>query len=229
MAVHLRRRIVAELIATTLLLAAIVGSGIMGERLAGGNVAVALLANSIATGGALLALIATFQPISGAHLNPVVTLVDAWEGGLAWRSVPIVIVAQFVGAAAGVWLAHAMFGEAWISVSTHDRGGFAPMVSEFTATFGLVAVVLGCARRRPDLIPFAVSAYIVGAYWFTASTAFANPVVTIARSMTATFAGIRPTDVDGFVVAQLAGGAAAVPLLRWLLSESRTEGGGSDK
>ena len=223
---HLQRRVVAELVATTFLLAAIVGSGIMGERLAGGNVAVALLANSIATGGALLALIATFQPISGAHLNPVVTLVDAWEGGLAWRSVPVVILAQFVGAASGVWLAHAMFGEAWISVSTHDRGGFAPMASEFAATFGLVAVILGCARRRPDLIPFAVSAYIVGAYWFTASTAFANPVVTIARSMTGTFAGIRLADVDGFVVAQLAGGAAAVPLLRWLLSETQPDAGG---
>jgi glycerol uptake facilitator-like aquaporin len=221
---HLQRRVVAELVATTFLLAAIVGSGIMGERLAAGNVAIALLANSVATGGALLALIATFQPISGAHLNPVVTLVDAWEGGLAWRRVPIVVVAQFVGAACGVWLAHAMFGEAWISASSHDRGGIAPMVSEFTATFGLVAVVLGCARRRPDLIPFAVSAYIVAAYWFTASTAFANPVVTIARSMTGTFAGIRQADVAGFVVAQLAGGAAAVPLFRWLLSEPPRDG-----
>jgi glycerol uptake facilitator-like aquaporin len=216
---QMQHRVIAELVATGFLLAAIVGSGIMGERLAGGNVAVALLANSIATGGALLALIATFQPISGAHLNPVVTVVDAWEGGLPWRSVPIVIVAQFVGAAVGVWLAHLMFGEAWISTSSHDRGGLAPIVSEFTATFGLVAVVLGCARRRPDLVPFAVSGYIVAAYWFTPSTAFANPVVTIARSMTGTFAGIRPADVDGFVLAQLAGGAAAVPLLRWLLRE----------
>lgn len=210
---------VAELIATGFLLAAIVGSGIMGERLAAGNVAVALLANSLATGGALLALIATFQPISGAHLNPVVTLVDAAEGGLPWRHVPIVITAQFVGAACGVWLAHLMFAEPWISISTHDRGGFGAIASEFTATFGLVAVILGCARRRADLIPFAVSGYIVAAYWFTASTAFANPVVTIARSMTATFAGIRPADVDGFVLAQLAGGATAVPLLRWLLRD----------
>jgi glycerol uptake facilitator-like aquaporin len=223
MSSHLKRRVVAELIATTVLLAAIVGSGIMGERLAGGNVAVALLANSIATGGALLALIATFQPVSGAHLNPVVTLVDAWEGGLAWRSVPIVIVAQLVGAVVGVWLAHAMFGEAWIGVSTHDRGGLAPILSEFAATFGLVAVILGCARRRPDLIPFAVSAYIVSAYWFTASTAFANPAVTVARSLTGTFAGIRPPDVGGFVVAQLVGAAAAVPLFRWLLDEPRED------
>ena len=213
-----QRRVIAELVATMFLLLAIVGSGIMGERLAGGNVAIALLANSVATGGALFALIATFQPISGAHLNPVVTLLDVWEGGLPWRSAPIVIVAQFVGAVLGVWLAHLIFGEPWISVSTHDRGGLPLMVSEFVATFGLVAVVLGCARRRPDIIPAAVSLYIVGAYWFTASTAFANPVVTIARSMTGTFAGIRPADVDGFVLAQLAGGAAGASVLRWLLS-----------
>jgi glycerol uptake facilitator-like aquaporin len=218
MAGALQRRVVAELVATMFLLAAIVGSGIMGDRLAGGNVAIALLANSLATGGALLALIATFQPISGAHLNPVVTLVDAWEGGLPWRNAPLVILAQLVGAALGVWLAHLMFSEPWISVSTHDRGGLAPIASELVATFGLVAVVLGCARRRPDAIPFAVSAYIVGAYWFTASTAFANPAVTIARSMTSTFAGIRPIDVDGFVFAQLCGGAAAAVLFRWLLA-----------
>jgi glycerol uptake facilitator-like aquaporin len=214
----LQRRVVAELVATMVLLAAIVGSGIMGERLAGGNVAIALLANSLATGGALFALIATFQPISGAHFNPVVTLVDAWQGGLPWRHTPIVVVAQFAGAALGVWLAHLMFGEPWVSVSTHDRGGMAPIASEFVATFGLVAVIVGCARRRPDVIPFAVSAYIVGAYWFTASTAFANPAVTIARSMTSTFAGIRPADVDGFVLSQLAGGVAGAALLRWLLS-----------
>jgi glycerol uptake facilitator-like aquaporin len=215
----LPRRVVAELVATMFLLAAIVGSGIMGERLAAGNVAIALLANSLATGGALFALIATFQPISGAHLNPVVTLVDAWEGGVPWRSAPVVILAQFVGAAFGVWLAHLMFGETWISVSTHDRGGVGPIASEFVATFGLVAVIVGCARRRPDVIPYAVSAYIVGAYWFTASTAFANPAVTIARSMTSSFAGVRPADVGGFVLAQFAGGAAGAVLLRWLLPE----------
>jgi len=214
---QLPRRIVAELVATLFLLAAIVGSGIMGERLAGGNVAVALLANSLATGGALFALIAAFQPVSGAHLNPVVTLVDAWQGGLPWGQTPIVIVAQFVGAAMGVWVAHLMFGEAWVSLSTHDRSGLAPMVSEFVATFGLVAVMLACARRRPELIPAAVSLYIVSAYWFTASTAFANPVVTIARSLTGTFAGIRPADVHGFVVAQIAGGAAAAALMGWLM------------
>jgi glycerol uptake facilitator-like aquaporin len=222
MAGALQRRAIAELVATMFLLAAIVGSGIMGERLSGGNVAIALLANSLATGGALFALIATFQPISGAHLNPVVTLVDAWEGGVPWRNTPMVILAQLVGAASGVWLAHLMFGEPWISVSTHDRSGGAPVASEFVATFGLVGVIVGCARRRPDVIPFAVSAYIVGAYWFTASTAFANPVVTIARGMTSTFAGIRPTDVGGFIVAQLAGGAAGAVLLRWLLSSPRS-------
>jgi glycerol uptake facilitator-like aquaporin len=217
----LTRRVVAELVATMFLLAAIVGSGIMGERLAGGNVAIALLANSLATGGVLLALIATFQPISGAHLNPVVTLVDAWNGGAPWRDTPVVILAQVVGAILGVLLAHAMFGEAWISASTHDRGGLAPIVSEFVATFGLVAVILGCARRRPDAIPYAVSAYIVGAYWFTASTAFANPAVTLARSFTATFAGIRPVDVVGFAGAQLVGATTARWLFRWLLSEPR--------
>jgi glycerol uptake facilitator-like aquaporin len=215
----LRRRVVAELFATMLLLAAIVGSGIMGERLAGGNVAIALLANSLATGGALFALIATFQPISGAHLNPVVTLVDAWEGGLPWRRTPTVILAQFVGAALGVGLAHLMFGERLMSVSTHDRGGIGPIVSEFVATFGLVAVIVGCARRRPDMIPAAVSSYIVGAYWFTASTAFANPAVTVARSLTTTFAGIGPADVGSFALAQLAGGAAGAALLRWLLAD----------
>jgi glycerol uptake facilitator-like aquaporin len=214
----LQRRVVAELVATMVLLAAIVGSGIMGERLAGGNVAIALLANSLATGGALFALIATFQPISGAHFNPVVTLVDAWEGGLSWRHAPIVILGQLAGAALGVCVAHLMFAEPWISVSTHDRAGLAPIASEFVATFGLVAVIVGCARRRPDLIPFAVSAYIVGAYWFTASTAFANPAVTVARSLTGTFAGIRSADVGGFVLAQLAGAAAGAVVLRWLLS-----------
>ena len=146
------------------------------------------------------------------------TLVDAWEGGLPWRHTPIVILAQCAGAAFGVWLAHLMFGEPWLTQSTHDRGGFAPIVSEFVATFGLVAVILGCARRRPDVIPSAVSAYIIGAYWFTASTAFANPAVTIARSMTSTFAGIRPADVGGFVLAELAGGAAGAVVLRWLLA-----------
>lgn len=215
--IDLRRRVVGEGVATAFLLAAIVGSGIMGERLADGNVALALLANSLATGAALLALITVFQPISGAHLNPVVTLVDAWTGGPSWTHVPAVLAAQFAGAAVGVWAAHAMFGEAWISVSTHDRGGYQAILSECIATFGLVMVVMGAARRGSDAVPGAVSAYIVAAYWFTASTSFANPAVTLARSMTGTFAGIRAADVGGFVFGQLAGAAAAACLCRWML------------
>ena len=197
MAIDLTRRAVAEALGTAGLLAAVVGSGIMGERLAGGNVAVALLANSLATGGALLAIISTLQPISGAHLNPVVTVVDAASGGLPWREVPVVVAAQMAGAVLGVLAAHLAFSEA-------------------VATFGLLAVILGCARRRPDVIPGAVSAYIVAAYWFTASTSFANPAVTVARSLTGTFAGIRTIDVAPFVGAQLAGAAAAFLVLRWL-------------
>jgi glycerol uptake facilitator-like aquaporin len=216
MAVDLTRRAVAEALGTAGLLAAVVGSGIMGERLAGGNVAVALLANSLATGGALLAIISALQPISGAHLNPVVTAVDAAAGGLPWRDVPVIVAAQLVGAVLGVLAAHLMFGEAWVSWATHDRGGVARAVSEAVATFGLLAVILGCARRRPEAIPGAVSAYIVAAYWFTASTSFANPAVTVARSLTATFAGIRTIDVAPFVAAQLAGAAAAFLVLRWL-------------
>jgi glycerol uptake facilitator-like aquaporin len=217
MPIELPRRLAGEMLATAFLLAAIVGSGIMGERLANGNTALALLANSIATGAALLALITTFQPISGAHLNPVVTLVDAWEGGLPWRHALGVVLAQCIGAVGGVLAAHLMFGEPWISVSTHDRGGVAQVCSELIATFGLVTVVLGCARRRLDAIPYAVAAYIVAAYWFTASTAFANPAVTIARSLTHTFAGIRHADVTGFVLAQIIGGGAAAALCRWLV------------
>ena len=216
MPIDLTRRAVAEGLGTAGLLAAVVGSGIMGERLAGGNVAIALLANSLATGGALLAIISTLQPISGAHLNPLVTLVDAADGGLPWREAPVVIVAQLAGAVLGVLAAHLMFGEAWVSWATHDRGGLAHAISEAIATFGLLAVILGCARRRPDAIPGAVSAYIVAAYWFTASTSFANPAVTVARSLTATFAGIRTIDVAPFIGAQLTGAAAAFILLRWL-------------
>ena len=216
MASDLTRRAVAEALGTAGLLAAVVGSGIMGERLAGGNVAIALLANSLATGGALLAIITTLQPISGAHLNPVVTLADAVRGGLAWRAVPPVVAAQMAGAVLGVLAAHAMFGEPWVSWAIHDRGGVAPAFSEAVATFGLLAVILGCAERHPHAIPGAVSAYIVAAYWFTASTSFANPAVTVARSLSSTFAGIRTIDVAPFVGAQLVGAAAAFVLLRWL-------------
>jgi glycerol uptake facilitator-like aquaporin len=218
MADPLLRRAAAEALGTAGLLAAVVGSGIMGERLSGGSVGLALLANSLATGGALYAIISTLQPISGAHLNPVVTLVDAWLGGLPWRQAWAIVPAQVAGAVAGVLAAHLMFGEPWIGWSTHDRSGGAQVASEAIATFGLLAVILGCARHRPQSVPSAVSAYIVAAYWFTASTSFANPAVTLARSLTASFAGIRPEDVAPFLVAQAAGAAGAALVMRWLLA-----------
>jgi glycerol uptake facilitator-like aquaporin len=213
----LARRMTAEATGTALLLAAVVGSGIMGERLAGGNAAIALLANTLATGAMLVALILTFGPISGAHLNPAVTLADAWQGGLPWREVPGYVAAQVAGAFGGVAVAHGMFGEPVFSVSRHVRAGAAQIFSEFVATFGLMAVIWGCARLRSSAVPFAVGAYITGAYWFTASTSFANPAVTLARSASDTFAGIRPVDAPGFILAQLAGAAAATLLFRWLV------------
>jgi glycerol uptake facilitator-like aquaporin len=213
----LQRRIVAEAIGTALLVAAVVGSGIMGERLAGGNVAIALLANTIATGATLVALILTFGPISGAHLNPAVTLADASQGGMSWRDVPGYIAAQLAGGVAGVFAAHLMFSEELLQVSQHVRAGGAQMFSEFVATFGLLSVIWSCSRKRPDAVPFAVGLYITGAYWFTASTAFANPAVTLARALTNTFAGIRPVDVGGFVAAQLAGALVATILFRWFM------------
>lgn len=210
------RRIAAETLGTGLLLATVVGSGIMGERLAGGNVAIALLANSLATGAVLVALILTFGPISGAHFNPAVTIADASQGGLAWREVPGYLAAQIAGAFAGVATAHLMFGEPVFSASHHVRTGSAQLFSEFIATFGLLSVIWGCARRRSSAVPFAVGTYITGAYWFTSSTSFANPAVTLARSASDTFAGIRLTDAPGFIVAQLAGAAAATLIFRWL-------------
>jgi glycerol uptake facilitator-like aquaporin len=212
----LQRRMVAEFVGTAFLLAAVVGSGIMGERLAGGNVAIALLANTIATGAALVALILAFAPISGAHFNPAVTLTDAWNRGIAWREVPAYLVAQIAGAFAGVAAAHLMFGEPLFFASLHSRSGSRQMFSEFVATFGLMAVMWGCARLRSMMVPFAVGAYITAAYWFTASTSFANPAVTLARSASNTFAGIRPIDAPGFIAAQLAGAFAATALFRWL-------------
>jgi glycerol uptake facilitator-like aquaporin len=210
------RRIAAEAVGTAFLLAAVVGSGIMGERLAGGNVAIALLANTLATGAILVTLILTFGPISGAHFNPAVTLADASQGGLAWREVPGYVAAQLLGAFAGVAAAHLMFGEAVFSASRHVRAGGAQLFSEFVATFGLLCVIWGCARLRSSAVPFAVGAYITAAYWFTASTSFANPAVTLARSASDTFAGIRPVDAPGFILAQLAGAAASTVLFRWL-------------
>jgi glycerol uptake facilitator-like aquaporin len=213
----LNRRIVAEAVGTAMLLAAVVGSGIMAERLAGGNQALALLANTIATGAALVALILTCGPISGAHFNPAVTIADATQGGIAWRDVPGYIAAQAGGAVLGVWAAHLMFEERLFMLSLRARSGPAQMFSEFVATFGLLAVIWGCSRRRSAAVPFAVAAYITAAYWFTASTSFANPAVTFARALSDTFAGIRPSDVPGFVVAQFMGAMAATFLFRWLV------------
>jgi glycerol uptake facilitator-like aquaporin len=215
----LSRRLVAEGLGTAMLLATVVGSGIMGEHLAGGNVAVALLANTLATGAGLVALILTFGPISGAHFNPAVTLADASQGGLAWREVPGYVVVQVLGAIAGVALANTMFGLPVVFASNHVRAGGAQLLSEFVATFGLLAVIWGVARARPAAVPFAVGAYITAAYWFTPSTSFANPAVTLARALTDTFAGIRPLDVPGFVVAQLLGAGAATALFRWLVPD----------
>lgn len=212
----LGRRAVAEGVGTALLVATVVGSGIMGERLSGGNAAIALLANTLATAGALVALIVAFGPISGAHFNPVVTVADASQGGLPWASVPAYLVAQVVGGVSGSCLANAMFDLPLVQLSTHARSGGRQLLSEIVATFGLLAVIWGCVRHRAHAAPYAVAAYIAAAYWFTPSTSFANPAVTLARSLTDTFAGIRPADVPGFVLAQAVGGALATLLLRWL-------------
>jgi glycerol uptake facilitator-like aquaporin len=212
------REAFTELVATAFLLMAVVGSGIMAEKLSAGNVGLALLANAIATGGALVALILAFGPQSGAHMNPVVTLAAAATEGLRWHAVPAYIVAQIVGGIGGVWLAHIMFGLPLWQLSQHVRTGLPQWVAEVIATFGLLSVIWGCRAHREPVTAFAVGAYITGAYWFTASTSFANPAVTIARSLTDTFAGIRPTDAPGFIVAQFVGLAFALPMLR------RTEG-----
>jgi glycerol uptake facilitator-like aquaporin len=202
-----------ELVATTFLLIAVVGSGIMAERLCAGNVALALLANAIATGGALVALILAFGPQSGAHMNPAVTLAAAATEGLRWHAVPAYIAAQIIGAIVGVWLAHIMFDLPVWQLSQHARTGLPQWVAEVIATFGLLTVIWGCRAHREPVTALAVGAYITGAYWFTSSTSFANPAVTIARSLTDTFAGIRPTDAPGFMLAQLLGLALALPLL----------------
>jgi glycerol uptake facilitator-like aquaporin len=213
----LARRLAAEAVGTAFLLATVVGSGIMGERLAAGNAAVALLANTLATGAGLVALILTFGPISGAHFNPAVTLADASQGGLRWGDVPWYVAVQIAAAFVGVAAANAMFELPLFFASRHVRQGSAQMFSEFVATFGLLSVIWGCARLRSAAGPLAVAAYITAAYWFTASTSFANPAVTVARAASDTFAGIRPADVPGFVVAQLMGAAAATALFRWLV------------
>ncbi len=213
----LLRRSVAEFLGSAMLLAAVVGSGIMAERLAAGNIALALLANSLATGAALIAIILTLESISGPHLNPVVTLADSFMGGLPWKEAALYIVVQCAGAIVGVIATHIMFGLPLMSASTHVRSGAAQVFSEFVATFGLLAVIWGCVRRRPAATPYAVGAYITAAYWFTSSTSFANPAVTLARCLTDTFAGIRPADALPFMAAQLVGAIAATLLFRWLV------------
>jgi Glycerol uptake facilitator and related permeases (Major Intrinsic Protein Family) len=212
----LQRRAVAEFVGTSLLLATVVGSGIMGDRLAGGNQAIALMANSLATGAVLIALILTFGSISGSHLNPLVSFVDAWQGGISWLDAAAYSVAQFVGALAGVGIANLMFGLAAFSQFNHIRSGHAQLLSECVATFGLFAVIWGCVRHRPDAVPFAVGTYITAAYWFTASTSFANPAVTVARAWTDTFSGIRLADTAPFVGAQTVGALLATLLFSWL-------------
>ena len=221
MTVSLARRAAAEFVGTAFLLLAVVGSGIMGERLAGGNTAIALLANAVATGAALVAIILALGPVSGAHLNPVVTLCAVRRGGMAWREAGAYLAAQFAGAFAGVAAANMIFGLPVFSLSTHARSGAAQFLSEMLATLGLLMVIWGCERSREAAIPFAVGAYITGAYWFTSSTSFANPAVTLARSVTNTFAGIRPADTAGFIAAQVLGAVVALCAFHWLMPPER--------
>lgn len=217
------RKVVAEGIGTAGLVAAVVGSGIMGDALSGGNMAVALLANTLATSAALVALILTFGPISGAHFNPAVTVAMAWRGGIATRTAVRYVFAQVFGGTGGAVVAHLMFGKPVLALSQHVRAGGAQVFSEFVATFGLLAVISSASRYRPNDMPMGVAAYIAAAYWFTASTSFANPAVTLARALTDTFAGIRPADVPAFVIAQLLGALAATALFRWLLESPSTD------
>jgi glycerol uptake facilitator-like aquaporin len=217
MKMSLARRVVAEFLGTAFLVAAVIGSGIMAERLANGNIALALLANTLATGAALVALILAFGQVSGAHFNPVVTLMDALEKGLPWTETPHYVVGQVLGGITGAVVAHLMFALPAISLSRHGRSGPPQLFSEFIATFGLVSVIWGCSRLRSNAVAFAVGAYITAAYWFTASTSFANPAVTIARCLSDTFAGIQPIDAPWFVIAQFLGGIAATMLFRWLV------------
>lgn len=216
----LTRRLVAECLGSALLLAIVVGSGIMADRLADGNTAIALLANTLATGAGLLALILLFGPVSGAHFNPLVTLGALWFKQLDRRMAGLMILAQICGAFAGVALAHAMFDMTLFSASHHSRTGASQWLSEAVASFGLLGVIIGCSRRQPAATPVAVSAWIMSAYWFTASTSFANPAVTLARAASDSFAGIRPADAPGFILAQLIGAACSVLLFDWLFAPS---------
>ena len=218
----LARKTIAESVGTALLLATVVGSGVMAERLSGGNAAIALLANSIATGAGLVALILAFGSMSGAHFNPAVTLAQAARGSMAWREVPYYVIAQVGGAVVGVALAHLMFELPVFSLSQHARTGSGQWLAEAVATFGLLVVIWGCSERRAGVVPFAVGAYITAAYWFTSSTSFANPAVAIARCLTSTFTGIRPADVPGFLMAQVGGALAAIQFCRWLARGQRS-------
>lgn len=221
---NLMRRIVAEALGTAFLLATVVGSGIMAERLSGGNVAVALLANTIATGAGLISLILTFGPISGAHFNPAVTICNLIMGGISKRDALGYIPAQIIGAVIGVATANTMFELPVFFISQKVRIGSAQWFSEFIATFGLLAVIWGCVRLSSAVVvPFAVAAYITAAYWFTASTSFANPAVTIARTLSDTFAGIRPVDAPGFIIAQCLGAISATLIFRWLVPVTKNE------
>ena len=210
------RRLAGEALGTLFLLATVVGSGIMAERLAGGNVAIALLANTIATGAILVVLILIFGPISGAHFNPAVTLTFVLRREMPWRTGGMYILVQIVAGIVGVWIAHAMFGEPIFMLSTKARFGFGQWLAEAVATFGLVATILGCLRHRTEAIPYAVGLYITAAYWFTASTSFANPAVTIARSLSDTFAGISPMHMPAFILAQLVGACIATLVFQWM-------------
>ncbi|HSK71498.1 MAG TPA: MIP/aquaporin family protein [Pyrinomonadaceae bacterium] len=220
---NLARKLTAEFLGTAGLLAVVVGSGIMGENLAGGNVAIALLANTIATGAGLAFLILSFIDISGAHFNPAVSLTEAWRGSLSWRNCLFYLQAQILGAFAGVGLANLMFELPAFSASTKIRAGNAQFLSEFVATFGLIAVIQAGIKFRPNLIPFMVASYITSAYWFTSSTSFANPVVTLARSASNTFAGINPKNIPSFLIAQLLGAFAATLVFGWLLKDEEIE------
>lgn len=217
----LSRRLAAEFLGTAFLVAAVVGSGIMGERLSGGNVAIALLANTIATGAALAALILALLPISGAHLNPVISLAGAFRGELAWNDTALYVVAQICGGIVGTACANIMFALPAFSISHRARTGWPQWFGELIATFGLVLLIRIVARFRPDWLAAAVGSYIAAAYWFTSSTSFANPAVAMARSLSDTFAGIRPADVPGFVAAQLAGGFSAVLVSNWLTRQQK--------
>ena len=217
---NLFRKLVAEALGTAFLVAAVVGSGIMGEQLAGGNVALALLANTIATGAALVVLILIFAPISGAHFNPIVSLSFAIQGKMRWSEVLAYVAVQVSGAIAGTVMAHLMFDLPLIAVSTHERTGLGIWTGEIVASFGLLATILGCLRNRPDAAPYAVGLFIISAYWFTSSTSFANPAVTIARSLTDTFSGIRPEDVLRFIGAQIVGALLATAMFGWFSKSS---------